>query len=399
MRPLRTASQNCGVVALVLVRVSLREVGDRPVELVASIPRYAAIAIGSPDRACARASVCPQSPAYSRARRAASLRRLPTLHVAELAPIEMAVRPRPLRPAQEDVAGGLHQPLALHDALSGLRVSTLREMVLQHRRGCLLDLQEQRVLSSRPCSRRMKARVRRCRRPRPCGPCRSSRTARAAGDGRRTGFPGSRGTVRGRTARAARRSRPCVSARSRKGMTTGGWLTIRYRPSTCSASFESAWRLSRVLAFFAAFRAFLAAFLSGALDRLSGSVDDRPSSSASESAAYQMSSVPISAKRPSTRDRPRGGDRRGSGVGLGEFVVARGDREARGHALDVVLEGSGERLVEVVEVEHERPLGRRKRAEVRKVRVSAELHVEPGRRGVLQIRGHDLRRAPVEGEG
>ena len=47
---------------------------------------------------------------------------------------------------------------------------------------------------------------------------------------------------------------------------TGGWLMIRYRPSTCSASFDKAWVLSRVRALAASFVAFfssvLACFLS-----------------------------------------------------------------------------------------------------------------------------------------
>jgi hypothetical protein len=50
-------------------------------------------------------------------------------------------------PAQEDVAGGLHHPLPPHHPLAGLFVAALRQVILQHRRGGLLDLQEQRV----PC--------------------------------------------------------------------------------------------------------------------------------------------------------------------------------------------------------------------------------------------------------
>ena len=40
-----------------------------------------------------------------------------------------------------------------------------------------------------------------------------------------------------------------LRARSRNGITIGGWLTIRYWPSTSSASFDSACKLSRVCAF------------------------------------------------------------------------------------------------------------------------------------------------------
>jgi hypothetical protein len=42
---------------------------------------------------------------------------------------------------------------------------------------------------------------------------------------------------------------------------TGGWLTIRYRPSTTSPSLDSACRLSRVCAFSRVFSARLAASL------------------------------------------------------------------------------------------------------------------------------------------
>ena len=50
------------------------------------------------------------------------------------------------RPAEEDVARGLHHSLALDHSFAGLAVAALRQVVLQHRRGRLLDLQEQRVV-------------------------------------------------------------------------------------------------------------------------------------------------------------------------------------------------------------------------------------------------------------
>ena len=43
-------------------------------------------------------------------------------------------------------AGGLHHPLALHDAFAVLLVAALRQMVLEDRGSRLLDLEEQRVL-------------------------------------------------------------------------------------------------------------------------------------------------------------------------------------------------------------------------------------------------------------
>jgi hypothetical protein len=58
-------------------------------------------------------------------------------------------------------------------------------------------------------------------------------------------------------------------------------------------------------------------------------------------------------------------------------IVAGGDQHAHSKALDVPLPRTGERLVEIVDVEHQPPLGRREHAEVRQVRVPAALHREP----------------------
>jgi len=48
---------------------------------------------------------------------------------------------------------------------------------------------------------------------------------------------------------------------SRIGTTIGGWLTIRYLPSTTSPSLDSACRLSRVCAFARVFSARFPSFL------------------------------------------------------------------------------------------------------------------------------------------
>ena len=79
-------------------------------------------------------------------------------------------------------------------------------------------------------------------------------------------------------------------------------------------------------------------------------------------------------------------------------VVASSDQHARRQALDVPLPGARERLVEVVDVEHELALGRREHAEVRQVSVAAALHVQPRARRSREVVGHDLGRATVEGE-
>jgi hypothetical protein len=83
---------------------------------------------------------------------------------------------------------------------------------------------------------------------------------------------------------------------------------------------------------------------------------------------------------------------------LAEAVVARRDREARRHAGHVVLERARQRLVEVVQVEQQGPLGRREQTEVRQMSVAAELNHQAGPGRVLQVGSHDLGRAPIEGE-
>ena len=111
------------------------------------LPMYAASATGSPDRAWARARVRPQISRVERERRRDhGLDEGRTLHVAQLAPVEVAIGLGALRPAEEDVARGLHHSLALHHALAGMAVAALRQVVFENRRGRLLDLQEQRVV-------------------------------------------------------------------------------------------------------------------------------------------------------------------------------------------------------------------------------------------------------------
>ena len=111
------------------------------------LPRYASIAIGSPDRACARAQGPAADPGVEReSGRRHRLDDGRTLHVAQLAPVQIAVGLDSLRPAQEDVAGGLHHALPLDHPFTRLGVAALGQVVLEHRGGRFLDLQEQRIL-------------------------------------------------------------------------------------------------------------------------------------------------------------------------------------------------------------------------------------------------------------
>src|SRR5204863_6198909 len=70
------------------------------------------------------------------------------LVVPDLAHVEVplaALRAGDAVPAEHDVAGGLHQPLALDHPLAVIGVLALAEERLQHRRLRLLELQKQRI--------------------------------------------------------------------------------------------------------------------------------------------------------------------------------------------------------------------------------------------------------------
>ena len=126
---------------------------------------------------------------------------------------------------------------------------------------------------------------------------------------------------------------------------------------------------------------------------------DAPCSLASDMWAYQMSIVRISANCAIAS----------------RYAVTDASAAARASAFEKPLlraaivklaamrltsysNGPGQRLVEVVQIEHQRALRRRVHTEVRQVRITTELHVEPRGRRVLQIDRHDLRRATIERE-
>lgn len=67
------------------------------------------------------------------------------LHVAQLAAVEVPPR-RSGRPAEEDVARGLHEPLARYHPVPLVIMRVGRQVVLQDGRHGFLDLQEERVV-------------------------------------------------------------------------------------------------------------------------------------------------------------------------------------------------------------------------------------------------------------
>jgi hypothetical protein len=102
-------------------------------------------------------------------------------------------------------------------------------------------------------------------------------------------------------------------------------------------------------------------------------------------------------------DRPPvaggGGEHGAPAFFLAKAPLASGDRNARDQPLDVPLERARAGLVEVVAVEDEFPVRRRKDAEVREVRVAAELDGEASVRRRRQIGRHHRRRSAEESKG
>lgn len=83
---------------------------------------------------------------------------------------------------------------------------------------------------------------------------------------------------------------------------------------------------------------------------------------------------------------------------LVELPVPTSDREAGDQTLEVELEGAGQRLVKVVDVEDESAVRRGIAAEVHQMRVTTDLNGHVGVRRVRQVAGHHRGGAPVESE-
>ena len=82
----------------------------------------------------------------------------------------------------------------------------------------------------------------------------------------------------------------------------------------------------------------------------------------------------------------------------GKAVVARRDQHAGGESLDIPLPRTGQRLIKIVDIEHQAPLGRGEHPEVRQVRIPAALHCQPRPRRRGEVIGHEQRRPAIERE-
>ena len=139
--------QGCKV-GFVLIGVCVREVRDRLAES-ASAPEVsgdrepiARAGVGTREDRAADFGVC------GHPCRRHHLHHGRALLIPELAHVEvpfLTIRPLRRHPAEEDVAGGLSQPLTLDDALTLLGILRRRRVGLEHRRLRFLDLQEEGV--------------------------------------------------------------------------------------------------------------------------------------------------------------------------------------------------------------------------------------------------------------
>jgi hypothetical protein len=162
------------------------------------------------------------------------------------------------------------------------------------------------------------------------------------------------------------------------GMISGGSATIRGCPSTLPVRFECTRRQSRVRAL--------------AMSRAAPFLLLLPQPLLASLGADQAHDlIDIHVRVPGVQGAHRRGfphpfpvfadarlhDR--ATVRRGEPQVAAGDLEARGQPLHVPLPRARQRLVEVVEVEHELALWRGEHPEVGQVRIAAQLHGDPDR--------------------
>ena len=155
---------------------------------------------------------------------------------------------------------------------------------------------------------------------------------------------------------------PAAAVSSRAGITIGGWEMMRYRPSTSSASFESACRLSLVRAFsatfFAPFSPLVASFFA-LPEAVRVKVLIAAISSCSDRWAYQISIVLIWASSAIASRYARTEASVAARVSALEKLLLRAAIvKLADIRIYVVFERPGERLVEVVHIEQEIPLGR-----------------------------------------
>ena len=367
------------VVAFVLVGVGPGELGDGLVEGVAAARGRRRWRSRSPERACARASVQPQICAVDVACRAASWprrRRSPSSRGAggRRSPVVVPSTPSMrCQPRKMSLAACISRwPATTRSPVVGELAASPTNGSSTDGLG-LLDLQEQRVGRRRGrAAARSSSGCRRCRRRRPCGPCPRTGTARAGAGGR---SPACAGSSRDQPARSV-----CETAAL---LDVGEQLLDRHDQRRLGddprLAVDHVGELAERLAGCPWSRALAMRLVHGlALPRLSARSSNCAAARRRRACAYQTSRLRIAGE---ARASPRG-TRATAAATISrrslprEPVAAAGDLDAGRQPLDVPLPRAGQGLVEVVDVEHQSALGRAEDAEVRQVRVAAQLHAQ-----------------------
>lgn len=135
-------------VALILVGIGRRELGDRLVETVGRADvrrdrdRIAGNGMGARKRPCTES--CVDAECLVMHRRDVD-RDLPVPELADVVVVDETVEPRSTEPPEQNVTIGLHEALALNDPLTVVRVCRPAGVGLEHRCLRFLDLQEEGV--------------------------------------------------------------------------------------------------------------------------------------------------------------------------------------------------------------------------------------------------------------
>src|SRR5215203_3983605 len=366
-----------------LVGIGLRKVGDRPVEALAlaqvagDLNAITGSGVRPGQRPAAEAGIDDQFIG----RHALDISR--ALHVLELAPVEVASF-RAAKPAEEDVARRLHQPLPGHHAVSVLLVGARRNVALQYRGSRLLDLEEQGVILVAALEQHY------------VGPC------------THTTDPHNLPCCIHK-AEPVEQVAPIVLQGSLVALEDGvdlnsdlvsfgdadqdRWI-VDHRPASVDDLGQLGESLQAVVAVrlphspVHLFRGFLGPRGGEQIERFF-------------LANAQVPDLELSHLRELGHPPPVRG--RGHPGGLAAIrgvkpVVAARHHEARGEALDVPLPWPGQGLVEVVEVEEQGALGRGIQPEVREVGVAAQLRLDATLRRACEVVGHDDGRPTHERE-
>ena len=286
---------------------------------------------------------------------------------------------RPLRPAQEDVAGGLHQPLPRDDPLALVRVDALARVRCEHRRTRFLHLQEQGMAFGRGEETHQAA----------------GADAADADDLHREVFQ----------AVAIEQHAAIVGQRQAIVLHPVEELLLhallgdveehRRLVHQAMPAIDRRCQLGKQI---------LADALTGLRDHLLPDLPGLGIRRVLDQGLHVQPLVPDVQRAPVRAlahvlpVRTHARDGRLTGLRIGAAIVAGRHGKARGQALDIPLPRRRQRFVEVVDVQNQVALRRGEDAEVQQMAVAAGLHSQAGAGERGQVVSHQSRRTAQEGE-